>query len=115
MRELANAQVQMALDVSKKKRLLNTTLVTSSAALGSLIAAMLVLSVTAAQNTGIRTLAMGGFVGAVFWLFTAGTALQQLWAARRSQDAVLRDNVARAGRGKSAGQQSAPSDEPLTG
>jgi hypothetical protein len=101
MREVANAQANLAIDLHARKRLIRTAMVTCSAAVGCLLATQLVLWVVAPHHTGFRTLAMAGFVGAVFWLFTAATAIQQLLSFKRSNEAGLRDNIERAERAKS--------------
>jgi len=102
MRELANNQARLAIDAHGRKRLIRTALITSSAALGCLLTTMLFLALVEPHHTAFRTLAMAGFVGTVFWLFTAGTALQQLYATWCAQQEGLRGNIERADRNKPA-------------
>ncbi len=96
MRELANTQAQLALDTHGRKRLVHTAFITSSATLGCLLATTLVLYFLPYHHTALRTLAMSGFVGSVFWLAAASTAVQQLFSARKAQEAGLRGNIERA-------------------
>ena len=72
MREVAIAEAELAINTHGRKQLIRTALATSSAALGCVLGAMLVLSTVAAHHTTLRTLANIGFAGAVLWLFTAG-------------------------------------------
>ena len=98
MRELANAQVKQALDVHGRKRLARTVLGMSSAAVVCLLVTVVALNFVSHDQAALRTLSYAGFVGAVFWAFSASAAVQQLIAARRAANAAMRKNLDRSQR-----------------
>ena len=100
MRELANTHAKMAIDTHGKKRLVRSALITSTAAVGCMVAATLVLQFVSAEYTAVRTVTMIGYVGAIFWIFAAFKVVQQLVSEHISQQTELRDNIERAERRK---------------
>lgn len=96
MRALCNIQARNAISTHGKKRLMKNMLTTSTLALASLMVTVLVLQLSSAEHNVIRTGAMAGMVVAVFWAYSAGTAAHQLLAWRRSHEARLKENQARA-------------------
>ncbi len=98
MREVARSHAKLAIDTHGRKRLVRAALVTSSAALATLLATMVVVAVLPGQHTALRTLANIGWVGAIFWVFVASNAWQQLAADKHADDTGLRQNIEQSGR-----------------
>jgi hypothetical protein len=92
MRELANTQARIHIDLHGKKRLLRIVL-------GSLTAAILALTATFAvlilisDDDALRTGSMVGIVAGVYWMFGGAKALQQMMSLNQ---ATLADSLTRA-------------------
>jgi chromosome segregation ATPase len=98
MREVARSHAKLAIDTHGQKRLVRAALITSSAALATMLATIVVVAVLPGQHTALRTLANVGWVGAIFWVFVASKAWQQLAAAKHADETGLQQNIEQAGR-----------------
>ncbi len=98
MREVARSHAKLAIDTHGQKRLVRAALFTSTAALATLLATIVVVAVLPGQHAALRSLANVGWVGAIFWVFVAGKAWQQVEAAKYADRTGLRQNIEQASR-----------------
>ncbi len=95
MRELANTQARIAIDLHGKKRLLRI-------AVGSITGAALAMAVTltvlfvVSDDVALRTGSMVGIVAAVYWMYGGTTALQKMMGLQQTSRAELLAQLAQA-------------------
>lgn len=92
MRELANTQARIAIDIHGKKRLLNKALGSMSAALVTLSLTFVVLSFVA-DDEALRNGAMVGVVAGIYWMLGGAKALQQMITQRRAKIVETRERL----------------------
>jgi hypothetical protein len=95
MRELANTQARIAIDLHGKKRLLRI-------AVGSITGAAIAVAVTltvlfvVSDDVALRTGSMVGIVAAVYWMYGGATALQKMMGLQQTSRAELLAQLAQA-------------------
>jgi hypothetical protein len=96
MRELANTQAHIAIDLHGRKRLLNRALGSLAAALACFVGTVLVLSLVSSEQRPLQTGAMVGVVAGIYWMLGGVAALQQMMAAPRTRMAAIRSQIEQA-------------------
>jgi hypothetical protein len=102
MRELANTQARIAIDIHGRKRLLKKTLGSLAAALACFLGTVLALNFVSSEHHPLRTGAIVGVVAGIYWMLGGVTALQQMMAAPRTRMAAIRSQIEQADANKSS-------------
>ncbi len=92
MRELANTQARIAIDIHGRKRLVRSMVTRLGASLMFLLATFIVLNVLP-ENAALRTAALGGIVAAIYWLFGGAVDYQKLKNEPTSRKAAIRKQI----------------------
>ena len=92
MRELANTQARIAIDIHGRKRLMKSMAVKLAASAMFLLATFVVLNLLP-KHPALQTGALGVIVAAIYWLFGGVVDLQKLKNEPISRKAAIRRQV----------------------